>query len=79
MTAAQGVAAEYRTGYPRITSQTPYPLGYLSPTLIIPTFTVYPLSYNTLPGETFLFMVDAFILVVQWDNYNAQIKANYQN
>ena len=31
MTAAQGVAAGDRIGYPQITSQTPDPLGYLSP------------------------------------------------
>ena len=31
ITATQRVAAGYRTGYPRITSQTPYPLGHLSP------------------------------------------------
>ena len=29
MTAAQGVAAGDQTGYPQITSQTPYPLGSL--------------------------------------------------
>ena len=31
MTAAQGVAAGNRTGYPQIISQTPQPLGHLSP------------------------------------------------
>ena len=30
MTATQGVAAGDLTGYPRIISQTPYPLGHLS-------------------------------------------------
>ena len=38
MTAAKGIAAGDGTGYSQITSQTPYPLGHLSPSVGVALF-----------------------------------------